>query len=83
MKLLGTKELIELNLDVPHIPSLVVIVQLVTGFSLILIGQLAAVRLRNVRISPEIKSKPFAEVFGRTDFITFNHRGSALAQRLR
>lgn len=59
-----------------------VIIQITVGFLCILLGQLASLRLKNIRISPETKAKPFAEVYGRADYMVFNHRGKALAQRL-
>lgn len=56
--------------------------ELIIGFLLILASQIGSLKLRQIRISPKIRSKPFQEVLASTDYMTFNNRGSALAARV-
>lgn len=53
------------------------------AFFLIVMGQLSSLRLKPIKVSADIKGKHFDEVVGRTDFAVFNHRGKALADRLK
>lgn len=57
--------------------------QLAVGLLMILLSRLGGLRLRNIRVSPDIQTKPMNETFGRSDFMVFNHRGRAIAQRLK
>eukprot|EP01031_Cornospumella_fuschlensis_P036900 gene36900-44767_t len=76
------KEMLELGLPVSHTANLRVFIQVGLGFFFILLGQLMSVKLRNVRVSPNIKAKTYPEVFGRSDYMVFNNRSRAITKRL-
>ena len=53
------------------------------AFVLILLGQLLNLRLKPIKVSADIKGKHYDELMGRSDYLVFNHRGKALADRLK
>ena len=59
-----------------------IVVELVISFVLVVIGQLIALKLKPIRLAPDVKAKSYDEVLSGSDFMVFNHRGKALAARL-
>jgi hypothetical protein len=58
-------------------------VELVLGFVLIVVVQTLALRLKPMKVSSTTRTKTYAEVMTNSDFMTFNHRGKFVADRLR
>jgi len=58
--------------------TLEVIIQVLVSFLLILLGSLLDVRLKSIRMAPDIKAATFEEVMTDSDYVVFNHRGREL-----
>ncbi len=56
--------------------------QVAVGFILILLGQLASLKLKHIRVASTIPTKTYPEVMSGSDFSTFNHRGLNFKKRL-
>ena len=57
--------------------------ELVAGFFCILVGQALLVKLKNIRVSADIRAKPYDEVMANSDYRVFNHRGRYLTERVK
>lgn len=53
-------------------------VQVLAGFLFILLGSLVDVRLKAIRMAPDIKAATFEEIMTDSDYMVFNHRGREL-----
>mmetsp|Transcript_4017 Transcript_4017/g.6235 ORF Transcript_4017/g.6235 Transcript_4017/m.6235 type:complete len:104 (-) Transcript_4017:192-503(-) len=62
-------------------PPADVIIETAVAFALVVIGQIAPMKMIPVRISSEKISKSWEETMQRPEFATFNHRGRALFKR--
>jgi hypothetical protein len=58
------------------------LIELVAGFLIILIGQLSALKLKNIRVSSDVRATSFEEtISSRNDYMIFNHRGREFLKR--
>ncbi len=55
--------------------------ELVIAMSLVCIGQIYGMKLKNIRVSPTIAGKSFDESMGTSDFMLFNSRREILGRR--
>ena len=57
--------------------------ELVLGFSFIVLAQALLLKLKPMRLSADSKTKTYDEVMTNNDFAVFNHRGKFITDRLR
>mmetsp|Transcript_11525 Transcript_11525/g.18893 ORF Transcript_11525/g.18893 Transcript_11525/m.18893 type:complete len:103 (+) Transcript_11525:46-354(+) len=75
--------LVQLRLPETNEPPIDVMIELIVGFVCVLVSQLSTLKLKPMRISPQIRAKTFDEAMTNVDYMVFNHRGKFLADRLR